>query len=264
MKIVISSKGKEINSLLDSRFGRCSFFAIYNDKKSEWEFLPNPGALEGSGAGIKAAQFLIEQNPDILLTGDLGPKAAQILNASGIKIYSLPEVTLEEALKQYKQGQHRPITEATVESHSGMGFSGNASDQDGVFPANENTASLKGKVAIASDGSVVAQHFGRCPAYTLVEIDNGKPVNKNVIPNPGHQPGFLPRFLSEKGVSCVIAGGMGPRAQNLFKERGINVIVGVTGPIDEVIESYLSGNLIGGESLCGHDGNDHSHGCENH
>lgn len=264
MKIVISSNGKEIDSRLDPRFGRCSFFAVYHDERDEWSFLPNPGVLEGSGAGIKAAQFLIKQNPDILLTGDLGPKAAQILNASDIKIYSLPEVTLEEALEQYKQGQYQPITGATVESHSGMGFSDNTGYQEAVFPANANTIPVNGKVAIASDGPAVAQHFGRCPAYTLVEINNGKPINKTVIPNPGHQPGFLPRFLSEKGVSCVIAGGMGPRAQNLFEEQGINTIVGVTGPIDEVIENYFSGDLIGGESLCEHDGDDHNHGCENH
>lgn len=252
MKIAISSNKKELDSRLEPRFGRCSFFAVYDDEKDEWSFLPNPGAQEGSGAGIKAAQFLIEQNVDVLLTGDLGPKATQTLSASDIKIYSLSEVTLEEALNQYKEGKYRHINEATVEAHTGLGFS----NQGVVLPLN--------KIAIASDGPVVAQHFGRCPSYTLVEVDNGRPVNKSVIPNPGHQPGFLPRYLKDKGVSCVIAGGMGPRAQSLFEEQGISTIVGVTGPIEEVIESYFSGNLSGGESLCEHDGQDHSPICENH
>ncbi len=261
MQIAISSNGKEINSQLDQRFGRCPFFAVYNDQKNTWSFIPNPGFLEGSGAGIKAAQFLLEQNIEVLLTGNLGPKASQILNTSAIKIYSLPPVSLEEALEQYRQGQCGQITEATVEAHTGTG---SLERTEQHFSVERGDLPESGKVAIATDGSAVAQHFGRCPAYTLVEVENGKPSNKTVIPNPGHQPGFLPRFLSEKGVSCVIAGGMGPRAQNLFEEQGIGTIVGVTGSVEEAIEHFFSGNLLGGESLCEQDGHDHDHDCENH
>ncbi|NMB41114.1 MAG: dinitrogenase iron-molybdenum cofactor [Firmicutes bacterium] len=126
-----------------------------------------------------------------------------------------------------------------------------------------------GKFAVATEGTDVAQHFGRCQAYTLVDVENDKVVNKTVIPSPGHQPGFLPRFLAEKGVKCVIAGGMGPRAQALFSEQGINTVVGVIGPVEEAIENFLSGTLAGGPSLCGHvqgdGGHVHGdHGCGGH
>lgn len=253
MKIAVSSTGKEVSSLLDPRFGRCAFYALYDTGDRKWNFLPNPASLEGSGAGIKAAQFLIEQKVDVLLTGDVGPNASRILNSAGVKICSLPEVSLEEAIKQYEQGRYKIVTGATVGSHAGLRLSRGVA-QAKVPPSEE-------KIAIATDGREVAQHFGRCPAYTLIEINGGRAVNRTVIPNPGHEPGFLPRYLGEKGVTCVIAGGMGPRAQNLFAEQGISTITGVTGPVEEVIETYLSGNLTPGESLCEHG---HGHGCEGH
>ncbi len=246
MKIAISASGKETSSLLDSRFGRCTYYALYDSETEEWSFLQNPGALEGSGAGVRAAQFLLEQNVDVLLTGNLGPNASNILNSAGLKVYALPEVSLKEAIQQYEAGKGKLISGATVESHAGLGSSPSpAPGPQQVGPA------LSGKrIAIATEGTDVAQHFGRCSAYTLVDIADGKAENLVVIPNPGHQPGFLPGYLAEKGIKCIITGGMGARAQNLFNEQGIDVIYGVTGPVAEVITGYLAGTLAGGESLC--------------
>jgi predicted Fe-Mo cluster-binding NifX family protein len=108
------------------------------------------------------------------------------------------------------------------------------------------------KVAISTDQGYVSAHFGRCASYTIIEINEGKILNREEIPNPGHQPGFLPQFLSEKGVSFIIAGGMGPRAQGLFAEKNIQAIIGVQGPVDEVIQKLLRQELEAGEDLCGH------------
>jgi len=108
------------------------------------------------------------------------------------------------------------------------------------------------KVAISTDRGHVSAHFGRCPAYTLVEIQDGRIIKRTEIPNPGHQPGFLPVYLSQMGVSAIIAGGMGPRAQGLFAEKNIDIITGVQGPIDEVIESFLRQKLEAGQDLCDH------------
>ncbi|HIE52401.1 MAG TPA: dinitrogenase iron-molybdenum cofactor [Armatimonadetes bacterium] len=108
------------------------------------------------------------------------------------------------------------------------------------------------RVAIATEGTEVAQHFGRCASYTLVEIEGEEVVDYTVVPNPGHQPGFLPGYLAQQGVKCVIAGGMGPRAMNLFADYGIETVVGVTGPVTEVAEQFARGELQGGESWCEH------------
>lgn len=117
------------------------------------------------------------------------------------------------------------------------------------------------KFAIATELNRVAQHFGRCPEYTLVECAEGKVQQMEVIPNPGHEPGFLPRYLANHGISCIIAGGMGPRAQSLFAEQGIKTITGISGLVDDVIDAYLTGNLQPGESSCDHPGDHHGCGC---
>lgn len=117
------------------------------------------------------------------------------------------------------------------------------------------------KIAIANQDGSVSAHFGRCPSYTIVDIEDGRVTHRSEIPNPGHEPGFLPRYLAEKGVQIIIAGGMGPRAQGLFTQQNIEFIVGVQGPIDEVINQYLTGALQPGNDLCGHrHGGEHAHG----
>ncbi len=68
------------------------------------------------------------------------------------------------------------------------------------------------KVAISTDNEFVSAHFGRCPAFTIVDIKDGKLEKAQTVQNPGHQPGFIPQFLHEKGVTCIVAGGMGIRA----------------------------------------------------
>lgn len=113
------------------------------------------------------------------------------------------------------------------------------------------------KIAISTDQGYVSAHFGRCPSYTIIEIKEGQIQNREEIPNPGHQPGFLPQYLSERGVGCIIAGGMGPRAQSLFSQKNIEFIIGVQGSVDEVIQKLINQELEAGEDLC-----DHGHGME--
>ena len=106
------------------------------------------------------------------------------------------------------------------------------------------------RVAISTDAGSVSAHFGRCPQYTVVEIENGSVLKREEIANPGHQPGLIPKFLKEIGVDCIVAGGMGRRATLLFDEHGIQTILGVSGVVDNVIGQLSRGELQGGESLC--------------
>ncbi len=106
------------------------------------------------------------------------------------------------------------------------------------------------KIAISTDGDYVSAHFGRCPSFTIAEIEEGRVVTRVTIDNPGHHPGFLPRFLQKQGVEAIVAGGMGQRAQGLFDQTGIQAIMGISGTIDEVLAAAAAGTLKGGESLC--------------
>jgi len=108
------------------------------------------------------------------------------------------------------------------------------------------------KIAVATDGNMVSEHFGHSPTYTIVNVENGKITSKEIIPNPGHQPGFLPSYLGNLGVNCVIVGGIGARAVELFGRNGIEVIMGAVGPVDTVIENYINGTLQSTESICSH------------
>jgi predicted Fe-Mo cluster-binding NifX family protein len=106
------------------------------------------------------------------------------------------------------------------------------------------------KVAISTDCDHVSEHFGRCPSFTIASIEDGKLLDQKVIENPGHQPGYLPVFLSQKEVDCIIAGGMGARARELFHQYNIETILGVSGTVSDVLASLLAGTLAGSENLC--------------
>ncbi len=106
------------------------------------------------------------------------------------------------------------------------------------------------KIAIATDGKMVSGHFGHCEGFTLYEVDEDKVLNKKFVENPGHRPGFLPKFLNEKDVDVIIAGGMGGTAQQLFAENNIEVIVGAQGNCDDVIDAYIKGKLKSTDSVC--------------
>jgi len=116
----------------------------------------------------------------------------------------------------------------------------------------ENNKQITMKVAVSTDGDSVAPHFGRCESYTIAEIENGQVKSRQSVGNPGHEPGFLPRYLDEQGVTCIVAGGMGSYAKQLFDEKNIQTVVGVSGPVDEALAALARGEIQSGESTCAH------------
>lgn len=132
-----------------------------------------------------------------------------------------------------------------------------------IFNKNEREEVMQTRLAIATDGDFVSQHFGRCQSYTIVDIKDGKIIKKELIDNPGlegHEPGVIPRFLHQMGVSFIIAGGMGPRAIDFFNEFGIQTVVGVSGDIKHTIEKFIAGELQGGRNLHELFEQEHEHG----
>ena len=106
------------------------------------------------------------------------------------------------------------------------------------------------KIAAAAMGTTVAGHFGHCENFILFDTEDGKIVSQKSIPNPGHKPGFLPNFLGDMGVEVIIAGGMGGGAVDIFNERNIEVIVGVSGDAEAAVERYLRGELKSTGEVC--------------
>ncbi len=111
------------------------------------------------------------------------------------------------------------------------------------------------RYAIPITDSKVAAHFGHCSHFALFDVDEAAMavVKRDVIPSPGHQPGLLPAWLAEEGVSVVIASGMGSRAQAIFNENQIEVVIGVLGDDPEkAVLDYMKGGLATGDNICDH------------
>jgi len=111
------------------------------------------------------------------------------------------------------------------------------------------------KIAVACKNGKISEHFGGCYDFALVEvdIDHCSIEESKMETAPEHEPGLLPRWLTDRDVEVVIAGGMGRRAQELLKQQGIEIILGAA-ELDwkDAIEAYLHGELAVGENRCRH------------
>ena len=111
------------------------------------------------------------------------------------------------------------------------------------------------KIAIPTSGGLLCSHFGHCDEFTIVSVDNAtKSIQSTeVIPAPKHEPGLLPRWLHGLGAELIIAGGMGSRAQQIFAENNVEVMVGapVAAP-EELVKAWLADNLVTGQNNCDH------------
>lgn len=123
------------------------------------------------------------------------------------------------------------------------------------------------KIAFSSDDNQglegqMSGHFGRCPFYTLVDVEEGKIQNVSVVENPlynDHQPGKVPAFVRSQNAEVMIAGGMGPMAINLFNGYGIEVVTGYMGIVKNVLDAYLKGEAKGASGCADHEDHDHEH-----
>jgi len=111
------------------------------------------------------------------------------------------------------------------------------------------------KYAIPVSGGLLSAHFGHCEQFALIDADekNKSILRKELVAAPEHQPGLLPPWLARQGVQVVIAGGMGGSAISLFKQNGINVMLGAaTADPEKIVIDYLNGNLVTGGNVCDH------------
>jgi ATP-binding protein involved in chromosome partitioning len=111
------------------------------------------------------------------------------------------------------------------------------------------------KYAVPVSGGMMCSHFGHCEQFALIDVDETKQAitGKEIVQAPEHEPGLFPPWLAGKGVNRIIAGGMGMRAQGLFHENGIQVVIGSleTDPEKAVLQ-HLAGSLATGDNICDH------------
>ncbi|HDH86806.1 MAG: hypothetical protein B6I32_06345 [Desulfobacterium sp. 4572_20] len=122
------------------------------------------------------------------------------------------------------------------------------------------------KIALATDDNmgldaVLSHHFGRCPYYIVVDVDDREIKDVKAVKNPFYeshgQTGDVPNFIHSLGVDVIISGGMGPKAIGFFQQIGIQAFTGTSGIVRDVIKSYLSGQIEGAVPCSDHDSSHH-------
>ena len=118
MKIAITSKGKDLDSQVDPRFGRAAFIIIVDTESLDFEAMDNSENVNSfKGAGIQAATTIHDKGAEILLTGFCGPNAFKTLEAAKIKVIDKVEGTIRDAIEQFKQDGYLFADTANVEGH---------------------------------------------------------------------------------------------------------------------------------------------------
>ncbi len=118
MKICVTSTGETIEAEVDPRFGRCRYFLVVDTDHGSVECISNESVV--GGAGVKAAQTVAKTGAKVVLTGNIGPNAFQVLQAAGIKVFTDVKGKVKDAIENYKKGLLRETVSPTVDSHSGI------------------------------------------------------------------------------------------------------------------------------------------------
>ena len=119
MKIAVSATGQNKESQLDRRFGRCEYFLIYDTETEEFKAIGNNGVSSGGGAGIAAASQVIEENVSVIITGNLGSNAFELVEKARITAYSCEALPVFRAVEMFQKNQLSEINTAG-NAHHGM------------------------------------------------------------------------------------------------------------------------------------------------
>jgi predicted Fe-Mo cluster-binding NifX family protein len=248
MRVVISSTGADLDRPSSGKFGRCPMFVFVDTESMEFEATANPGADASGGAGIEAAQFVTESGVDAVITGRVGPNAMDVLEAAGMPVYLFGGGSVRQAVEQFKAGALDLATGGAVQRRAP---STEPSRRSRESAAGQN----RSRIAVSTENdqgldSIVSHHFGRCPYYVLADVEGGEVRDVATVTNPffsNHQPGQVPRFISEQGADVIMTGGMGRRALAIFQEESIETVTGAHGTVGEALRDYLGGRLMGAE-----------------
>ncbi len=112
---------------------------------------------------------------------------------------------------------------------------------------------MKKCIAIPTEDKVLCAHFGHCQHFAIINIEGSTMSDVDFVAPPAHEPGLLPAWLKEIGVTDVIAGGIGQQAINLFNGNSINVYAGAQAKSPgELAQDLISGKLVAGSNYCDH------------
>jgi len=120
MKMCISATSDSLDANVDPRFGRCQYFVIVDSETMEFSAIYNDSTNAAHGAGIQAAQTVANMGAKVVITGNIGPNAFNVLSATGIKLVTGISGSIRDAVEKYKNGQLQETSSPTVGGHFGM------------------------------------------------------------------------------------------------------------------------------------------------
>ena len=132
MKIGISSTGKDMNSQIDPRFGRCAYFMIIQTDDMNLDVFENEYKSLGGGAGIQSAGFLHSKDVKVVLTGNCGPNAMNVFSEGNIQVITGQAGKIQDIVEKFKNGELTPSVNPTVNEKAGLadaGSQGNTGSQ---------------------------------------------------------------------------------------------------------------------------------------
>jgi predicted DNA-binding protein (UPF0251 family)/predicted Fe-Mo cluster-binding NifX family protein len=104
-RIAVSASGQSMDAEVDPRFGRCRRFIIADPETMEFEVVDNSSASESDGAGVSAAQKIVEKGVQVVLTGNCGPNAYKVLSPAGIQVVTGVSGKVRDAIESYRSGK---------------------------------------------------------------------------------------------------------------------------------------------------------------
>ncbi len=186
-----------------------------------------------------------KENLRLLATLPLEPQVVQQGDAGSVRM-------LDDDQLQFAQ-EFNKMVDVIVEIEKVEGDQILKPQRQKEFPTRkQGSADTKVLVVPVFDGKL-SSHFGQAEQFAFIETENGKIAGTEMRTPPAHEPGVLPRWLYEQGADVLIVGGMGESAQGLFRENGIEIILGAPMDAPEVLANqYLTGTLITGGNVCDH------------
>lgn len=121
MRIVVTADGAGLDAPASGVFGRCRSYVFVDTDSMETETVENPAINAAGGAGIKAAQFVLENGAEAVITGNVGPNAYKVLEAADVPVHLLADGTVRDVVQAYKRGQLPEAGKATGPAHAGLG-----------------------------------------------------------------------------------------------------------------------------------------------
>ncbi|MEA3429936.1 MAG: NifB/NifX family molybdenum-iron cluster-binding protein [Nanoarchaeota archaeon] len=243
MKIAISCQEDNIKSMVDQRFGRCKYFLIVdvdNNKVIKTEAVLNQGAQQGHGAGIRAAEQVGELGVTVVVTGDLGPNATNVLGKLGIKSYHASGKA-EDVVNDFINNQLKEINEVS-EPHPENKEPKIESGERIFFPLLDDDG----------ENSKISEHFGHAPFFGLYDVETKElKIIKNDLDHTDPNKSPIDQIEEAVNPTTIFAKGIGGRAIGIIAQKGLKLKTGNYPTVKDVLDNL--DKLDEQTQSCGHE-----------